>query len=108
MPLAVELEPDPVVDDALPAQALARAGPGQRVDRALLEDAGPEAVLDVVAAPRLEHHRLDSLGPQELCERQPGGPGADDAHLCTHQPSASASITRCATANAALAAGTPQ
>ena len=97
-----------MVDDALAGQPLARARTDERVDRALLEDAGTDAVLDVVAAPRLEHHRLDPLGAQKLGEGQPGGAGADDPHLCAHQPSASASITRCAIANAEFAAGTPQ
>ena len=108
VPLAVELEADPMVDDSLAGQPLACAGTYQRVHRALFENAGADTLLDVVAAPRLEHDRLDPLGAQELGEGQPGRPGADDPHLCAHRPPASASITRCAIANAAFAAGTPQ
>ena len=50
MALAVELEIDPVVDDALAIHPLADAGVAQQLDGALLEHAGADAVLDVVAA----------------------------------------------------------
>ena len=86
MPLAVELELDAVVDDALALQALARARLDEEIDRALLEHAGPDSLLDVVAAAGLEHDRLDALALEQLRERQPGRPGADDADLRPHQP----------------------
>jgi hypothetical protein len=79
--LAVELEADAVMDDPLTEEPLAGARPDERVDGALLEDAGPDPVLDMVAASRLEHHRLDALGAQELGEGQAGGPGSHDADL---------------------------
>ena len=72
VPLAVELELDPVVDDALALQPLADAGLGEQVDRALLEHAGPDPVLDVVAAAVLEHDRLDPRPLEQPRERQPG------------------------------------
>ena len=84
MPLAAELQLDAVVDDALALQPLARARLGQQVDRGLLEHAGPDAVLDVVAAARLDHDRLDALHTQDLGQRQPRWARADDADLGAH------------------------
>ena len=53
----------------------------EQVDRALLEDAGADPVLDVLAAARLEDDRLDALQLQELRQRQTGRARADDADL---------------------------
>ena len=54
------LQVDAVVAQALAVQPLPHAGLGQQVDRALLEDAGADAGLDVVARPVLEDHRVDA------------------------------------------------
>ena len=108
--LAVELELDAVVDDPLALHALPDAGLDEQVGRPLLEHAGADAVLDVLAAAVLEHDRLDALAFEQARERQPGRAGADDADLRPH-PAAAASAssrTRCAIANAPFAAGTPQ
>ena len=105
MPLAVELELDAFVDDPLAVHPFADTRPSQQFDRALLEHAGPDPVLDVVAAAVLEHDGIDALEVEQVREGQAGGAGADDPDLGPHQPSSS---TRWATANAALAAGTPQ
>ena len=78
MPLAVELELDAVVDDPLALQPVADAGLDEEVGDRLLEHAGADPVLDVVAAPVLEHDRLDALAVEELGEREPRRPGADD------------------------------
>ena len=106
--LAVELELDPVVDDALALHALADARVVEEVDRALLEHAGADARLDVLAAPVLEHDRLDPLALEELSERQPRRAGADDPDLRAGHAAPSSSSTCCAIANAVFAAGTPQ
>ena len=105
---ALEAQLEALVDEPLAVQALADAGLGQDVDRALLEDAGTDALLDVGAAAGLEHDGLNALAREQVAEEQAGRPGADDADLGAHQPWASASITRCAMANAEFAAGTPQ
>ena len=65
-------------------QALADARVGEEVDRALLEQPGAHALLDVLAAAALEHDRLDALAVQQVAEQQPGGAGADDGDLGAH------------------------
>ena len=107
--LAVELELDPVVDDAFALQPVGDARLRQQLDGALLEDARPDPVLDVVAAAVLEHDRLDPRALEQPRERQPRRAGADDSHLRAgrgHPPSSSK--TCCAIAKAPFAAGTPQ
>ena len=98
---------DAVVDDPLAVQTLRDSGAIEQVDGALLQHAGADARLDVVAAPVLEHDRFDPGTVQQLRERQPRRPRADDRHLCARAAHASSS-TCCAIANARLAAGTPQ
>ena len=81
----------------------------QELDGALLEHAGADPLLDVVAAAVLEHDRLDARTLEQPRERQAGRAGADDADLRagrSHSPSSSR--TRCAIAKALFAAGTPQ
>ena len=91
VPLAVELELDPVVDDPLAPQAVADPGRDEQVDGALLEHAGPDALLDVLAAAVLEHDGLDPRLLEQAAEREPGRAGADDPDLGPHQPAASSS-----------------
>ena len=79
--LAAELEVDAPVDDPLAVEPLADACVAEQVDRALLEHARADAVLDVLAAAVLEHDRLDPRPLQQPPERQSGGAGADDADL---------------------------
>ena len=84
--LAVELQLDAVVDEALALHALADAGRGEQVDRALLEHAGADALLDVLAAARLEHDRLDALRAAGGCaSMRPAGPAPTIADLRAHQ-----------------------
>ena len=84
--LSVELQLDPVVDDPLALQPVADAGAHEQVDGALLEHAGADAVLDVVAAPVLEHNRLDPFQLEQPRERQARRPGADDPDLRALRP----------------------
>ena len=84
VPLARELQRDAVVHDALAAHPLADAGGVQQVDGALLQHAGADAGLDVLAAASLEHHRLDAGQVQQLREHEPGRAGADDRDLRAH------------------------
>ena len=88
MPLAVELQLDAVVHEALAAHALAHARGVQQIDGALLEHARADPLLDVLATARLEHDRLDALELEQLRQHQPRRAGADDADLRAHQPAA--------------------
>ena len=47
----------------------------------LLEHAGADALLDVLAAAALEHDRLDPFALEQPRERQPRRAGADDPDL---------------------------
>ena len=82
--LAVEAQLDAAVDERLAVQTVAEAGVGEQLDRALLEDARADAVLDVLAAAVLEHDRLDPLEVEEVREQQAGRPGPHDSDLCPH------------------------
>ena len=86
VPLAVELHRDAVVDDPLPVHALTDAGVAQQLNGSMLEHACADSVLDVVASPVLEDDRIDPRPVQQVCERQPGRPGADDPDLCAQPP----------------------
>jgi hypothetical protein len=111
MALGVELDLDPVVDEALTLQPVADADVDEEVDRPLLEDAGANAVLDVVARPVLEDDRFDAFAMEQLGEREPCGACAHDPDLRSHQAEPSGSVspsTSCAILNAPFAAGTPQ
>ena len=79
-PLAPEV--DAIVHEALAIQPLAHVERSQQVDGVLLEQAGSNPALEIVARTVLDDHRLDARALQQQCERQPGRPGADDANLC--------------------------
>jgi len=79
--LAVEREAQPVVHQALAFQARAEAGVAQRVGRPLLQHAGADPPLDVLAAARLEHDGVDARAVQQVAEEQPRGSGSDDRDL---------------------------
>ena len=79
--LAVELELDPVMDDPLALHPPAHAGLRQQVGGPLLEHARANARLDVVSAAVLDHDRIDPLAVEQVGERQPGRPRADDPDL---------------------------
>ena len=87
------------------------AGLDEQVGDRLLEHSGAQALLDVLAAAVLEDDGLDAFALEKLSERETCRPGADDADLRPHQSCGvgwTSSSTRCATANAPFAAGTPQ
>jgi hypothetical protein len=108
MAAAREAQLEPLVDKALALQPFANPGRHEEVDRPLLQHAGTHALLHVVAVARLDHDRLDPAPPEQVTEHEARRPGADDPHLRAHQASPSSWRTRCATRNAAFAAGTPQ
>src|SRR5215211_847171 len=105
--LAGELQLDSLVDEALAAQAIADAHLLEQVDGALLEHAGPDPALDVLAAARFQDDRIDSAEVEELRQHEAGGAGAHDPDLRPHQPSCSFT-TSWKTAKAPFASGTPQ
>ncbi len=60
MGLAVEAEIIAVVEHGLALHAVADAGFGQHVGRPLLDQAGADALLDIVAAAVLDDDRVDA------------------------------------------------
>ena len=70
------------MNEALPFHPLADTGRDQRIAGALLDHACADSRFAVVAAPGLDDDALDTVTVQELCEQQPGRPGADDRDLC--------------------------
>ena len=84
VPLAVELQVDAVVDDALAVHPLADAGFAQQLDRPLLEHARADPLLDVLAAAVLEDDALDPRDLEQPRERQARGARADDPDLRPH------------------------
>ena len=50
----------------------------------MLQHACAHAVLDVIAAARLDDDGLDALEMEQMRKQQPGRPGADDADLRPH------------------------
>ena len=95
MPLAREPQLDAVVDEPLAPQPLADADLVQQVDRALLQHARADPLLDVLAAPVLEHDGVDARQVQQMREHQSGGPGADDPDLgaLLPQPQTSSAVS---------------
>ncbi len=92
MALAREAEIDAVVHQSLAAHPGVDAGLAQQIDRALLEHAGTNPALDIVARAPLEDHGLDAALVQELREQQPRWTRPHDADLGAHGARAS-SIT---------------
>ena len=82
--LAAEAQFDAVMLHAFAVQPVRDARIRQHVDGALFEDAGPHAMLDVVAVAVLEHDRFDPRAVQQVGEQQPGGARADDSDLRAH------------------------
>ena len=79
VPAPGEAQLDAVVHEPLALHPVAEPALDQQVDRALLEHAGADALLQVRAAAHLEHHRLDALLVEQVREQQPGRPGPHDA-----------------------------
>ena len=87
VPLAVELELDAGVDEPFAAHALADARVGEEVGDALLEHAGADPRLDVLAAAVLDHDGVDPVEVEQLGEDQARRPGPDDRDLRLHSRS---------------------
>ena len=76
---AAEAQLHAVVHEALALEPLAHAHLDQQVDRALLQHAGANAVLHVLAVAVLQDHRLDAPEVEQVPEHQPRRAGA---HYC--------------------------
>jgi hypothetical protein len=76
-----EAELQPFLGERLALEPLAHAHLDHQVDGPLLEQAGADALLDVLLGARLEHHRVDALETEQAAQQQAGGAGADDADL---------------------------
>ena len=81
VPLRSRLQLDARVDEPLAAHPRPHAGAVEELGDVVLEHACPESRLDVVAAARLEDHRVDPLPVQQMPERQPRRAGTDDPDL---------------------------
>jgi hypothetical protein len=92
---AGELQLDPLVDEPFATQAIAYAHLGEQVDRPLLEHAGADSLLDVLAAPVLEDDGIDALEVQEVRQHESGGTGTDDPdlRLLFSQPQISSAVS---------------
>ena len=80
---SIERQIDTAVPHPFAYEPVADAGGLQEIHRALLQDACPDAVDDVLLASRLEDDRVDTLRRQQVSEHEPGRAGADDADLST-------------------------
>jgi hypothetical protein len=78
---------DAAVLEPLAVHALAGTGRAQHVHRALLQDPGALAVLDVGAVATLQDDRVDPGVVQQPGEEEAGRAGADDADGGTHPAS---------------------
>jgi hypothetical protein len=68
MTAAAESQLDAVVHQSFTPEPIAKTGVTQQVDGALLKNAGPDALLDVFPAARLQHNRVDALQVQQMGE----------------------------------------
>lgn len=78
---------DAVVPQPLTVHALTGTGRAQHVHRALFEDPGALALLDVGAVAAFEHDRVDSGVVEQPGQEQSGGAGSDDAYGGAHPAS---------------------
>jgi len=100
--LARELQMDSAVRDSLGIHPLADACVAQQLGDPVLEHAGADPLLAILAAAGFEDDGLDPLQLEQTSERQTGGTGTDNADLRSHS-------TVCSkTWKALFAAGTPQ
>ena len=71
--------------------ALADADVDQQIGGPMLDQAGADAVLDIVAAAILDDDRLDALQMQQPRQHQAGRPRSDNSDLRAHDVAPGAS-----------------
>ena len=81
VPFPGHLQVDAVVDQTLPVHPIADTRRAEQVDRLLLEDAGPDPGLDVLAGAVLDDDAVDAGVGQQAREEEAGGACADDPDL---------------------------
>ena len=84
MDIAIDVDVDAPVMDSLALHARAGAHIDQKIGGPVLDQAGTQSVLDVLAAAVLDDDGVDPLHVQEPRQHQPSGPRTDDADLSTH------------------------
>lgn len=84
MALATEQQVDTVVHEPLAPHALAHARFVEHVDRALLQNAGADALFNVRAALGFEDDGVDAVAVQKLPEQQACRARANDGDLGAH------------------------
>ena len=84
MKLPVEEQLRAVVGQADAVHALAEAGLAQHLDGVVLQDAGADAVLGVVARAGLDDDALDAREVEQVREQQAGRACSDDSDLRSH------------------------
>ena len=77
-------EMNTVVEHGFALHARADAGLDQQVARPLLEQAGADAALDIVAAAVLQDDGFDARAVQQMRQHQPRRPRAHDPDLSPH------------------------
>lgn len=88
----VKAEIDAGVREALAVKPIPDANRVEHINRVLLEQAGPDALLNVLAVARLEYDAAYARLVEEQGESQSGGPSTDDAYLGFHP---AADVIRC-------------
>ena len=76
--VAGEAQLDAVVARADGARAAELAERVEHLDGALLEDAGADRALDLLARARVDDDRFDARAGEQVRQQQAGGSGADD------------------------------
>ena len=69
---AVKVEPDAVVFHALAVDAIEYSRPREHFGGGRLDDSRLDGALDVVAASRIDHHRVDAGLLEQVCEEETG------------------------------------
>ena len=67
----------------------------QQVHGALLQDASPDPVDDMVTAAVLDDDRIDAIEVKEMAQQEPRGAGADNPHLCPEATHARLRVRYC-------------
>jgi hypothetical protein len=86
--LAVKLQVDAPMFEALLVEPAGQASLAQQCDAAVLEHARSLAGLTVLPAADLDQYRVDAAQREQMRKQQPSRPGADDANLSAsaHDP----------------------
>src|SRR6476661_5240032 len=79
--IAIDADIDPPMQHALALHAAADADVDEEVSSPMLDQAGTDAILDVIAAAVFDDDRLDALKMQQPCQHKSSGPRSDNSDL---------------------------